>query len=155
LMALQGQPDPDPRWWELFRDLAALEEHVNGWQVGEAVPDDMAGVLRTARLLLVHSYLVYEFAHVAVTWGLLALEAALCVCLGAQGRQDLGRLLRQTKEQGLITDEEFTALGGIRELRNMIVHGGLRSSSSPSSAVEMVAVIHEAISDIYARAARA
>jgi hypothetical protein len=56
---------------------------------------------------------------------------------------------------GLITGEEFTALEGTRELRNIIVHGGLRSSSSPSSAVEMVAVIHDAISDIYARAARA
>lgn len=128
---------------------------MNGWQVSEAVPDDMAGVLRTARLLLVHSYLVYEFAHVAVTWGLLALEAALYVCLGAQDKQDLGRLLRQANDLGLITGEEFTALEGTRELRNIIVHGGLRSSSSPSSAVEMVAVIHDAISDIYARAARA
>jgi hypothetical protein len=44
--------NPDPRWEDIFPDQAALEAHVNRWQVGEAVADDMAGVLRVARSLL-------------------------------------------------------------------------------------------------------
>ena len=109
---------PDPRWREVFHDQAALDEHANRWPVGAAVPDDMPGVLRVARMFLVHSYLVYEYALIAVTWSLLALEAGLYVCLAAQGKQELGPLIRQAKQRGLVTEDEVAALEGARTLRN-------------------------------------
>jgi len=114
----------------------------------------MTAVLRLARRLLVDSYAAYEVALVAVTWSLLALEAALHLCLGVQGRQDLGGLLRQAQREGLIDAEEFAVLDAVRVLRNTIVHGALRPSFPPGAAVEMVDALHQAVADIYGRAYR-
>jgi hypothetical protein len=48
-------PEFDARWLEVFPDQTALPVHVDSWQTGEAVPDDMAAVLRVARKLVVDS----------------------------------------------------------------------------------------------------
>lgn len=147
-------PEFDARWLEIFPDQAALRAHVDRWSMGEAVPDDMTAVLRVARKLLVDSYADYEVALVAVTWSLLALEAALHLCLGVQGRQELGGLLRQAQREGLIDAGEFAVLDAVRVLRNTIVHGALRPSFPPGAAVEMVDGLHQAVADIYGRAYR-
>src|SRR5436190_10020758 len=114
----------DPRWHEVFPNEAALEAHVNSWPVADAVPEDMAEVLRVARRLLIKSYQEYGFAHVAVTWGLLALEAGLNVCLEARDKLTLVQMIERTRQRGLIDQEEFEALERARTLRNKIIHGG-------------------------------
>jgi hypothetical protein len=82
------------------------------------------------------------------------LEAALHLCLGVQGRQELGGLLRQAQREGLIDAGEFAVLDAVRVLRNTIVHGALRPSFPPGAAVEMVDGLHQAVADIYGRAYR-
>lgn len=44
-------------------------------------------------------------------------------------------------------------MGGSRELRNRIVHGALDPTYAPGVAVAMVQGLHEAVSDVYTRAA--
>jgi hypothetical protein len=88
-----------------------------------------------------------------VTWLLLAVEAGLYACLGTQSEQKLSHLIQQAKRADLITEEESSALNGLRNLRNKIVHGGLLPSFAPASAVELAEAIHDALSDIYGRAA--
>jgi len=90
---------------------------------------------------------------VAVTWVLLATEACLDVCLGGQGKYGFNRMIKHAIECGLITPEESAALNDARKLRNVIVHGALLPSFAPSSAVTMVKAVHDAVSDIYRRAA--
>lgn len=136
-----------------------FEQHVSNWPVGDAVPHDMARVLKTMRSLLVQSFDNDEFSLVAVTWGLLALEACLRVCLCIRGEnKDLGRLLSLARHQGLITKPEFKVLDECRKIRNDITHGHLILALPPqdeafNAGIAMVAAIHGAIVDIYGRAA--
>jgi hypothetical protein len=74
--------EPDERWQVMLGDRAALVRTAAGWRNDESVPNAVAAMLRVTRELFVHSYFVYEFSVVAVTWSLLALEAALRDCLG-------------------------------------------------------------------------
>lgn len=62
------------------------------------------------------------------------------------------------RKRGLITQDEAEVLRKAAGLRNDIVHGHLQpkapsQSYSPKDAMEMVKAIHEAISDLYSRAA--
>lgn len=142
-----------PRWSAVFRSQIVLVASVVRWRLGDAVPADMARVLRTARRLLLLSWIDYEFGLVAGTWSLLALEAGLRACLEVPDEKtDLGTLLALARSRGLITKDEFKALDGARTLRNMIVHGGLVPSFPRAVAVEMVTAIGDAVSDLYQRA---
>jgi len=113
------------------------------------------GRLRAHAIYDADSYADYEVALVAATWSLLALEAALYLCLGVQGRQELGTLLQRAQQVGLIDAEEFAVLDAVRVLRNTIVHGALRPSFPPAAAVEAGDTLHQAVSDAYVRASKA
>lgn len=122
------------------------------WQLDNAVPVGVAEALRVAQALLIHSYYVYDFALVAATWSMLALEASLKDCVGALSEPKLVEVIDLATERGLITKEGAEVLHATRRLRNEIVHGALLPSFPPSAAIQLVEGIHDAISDIYARA---
>jgi hypothetical protein len=146
---------PDP-WWGAFQsDHAALARSAAGWPVSEAVPEGIATVLRVSRDLFVQSYFVHEFLLTAVTWGLLALEASLQVCLRASDHDRLGALIQRARERGLLTADEADVLDAARRLRNQIIHGALLPTNiTPGMAEEMLLGTHEAISDLHERARR-
>lgn len=145
--------DPDPRWRNFVTDRAALDACAAGWRVSPAVPAGIADVLRVSRELFVHSYFVYEFLLTASIWGLLALEASLRVCLNADDRVSLQRLIQRAKSEGLLTPHEAEALDAGRKLRNTIVHGSLLPAFTPGAAEQMLQATHEAISELHDRAA--
>lgn len=47
------------------RDLAGI---ARDWPANTSIPSEVAAMLRVARDLFAHSYFVYEFGVVAVTW---------------------------------------------------------------------------------------
>ncbi|MGA9876460.1 MAG: hypothetical protein WBQ21_11695 [Solirubrobacteraceae bacterium] len=143
---------PDP-WWENFHsDHAALARSAARWPVSEAVPEGIATVLRVSRDLFVQSYFVHEFLLTAVTWGLLALEGSLRVCLKASDRDSLDALIRRARGRGLLTADEANSLDAGRQLRNQIIHGALLPTSlTPGMAEQMLLATHEATSDLHAR----
>lgn len=60
--------EPDPRWQLMLgthRDLAGI---ARDWPANTSIPSEVAAMLRVARDLFAHSYFVYEFGVVAVTW---------------------------------------------------------------------------------------
>jgi len=143
---------PDPRWRNFVTNHAALRACADEWPVGQAVPDDIAEVLRVSRELFVHSYFVYEFLLTAVIWGLLALEASLRICLEVGDEVSLSKLIRRARSDGLITEAEADVLDAGRQLRNSIVHGCLLPTFTPGAAEGMLRGTHEAISDLHGRA---
>lgn len=164
-MTLLEPSEADPRWQEFFPESASLAEHVSQWHVGDAVPEGVADVLRVVRRLVVDSYYVYEYSHVAVTWGIVAVEASLrgCLPLEDQQRKDrrtFGSLVGQAKQSGFITEAEATVLQGTVELRNMIAHRAYLQPKPPpesytaDTVLRMIEAIHDCISDLYARALR-
>jgi hypothetical protein len=143
---------PDPWWGNFHSDHAALVRSAARWPIGEAVPDGVATVLRVSRDLFVQSYFVHEFLLTAVTWGLLALEASLRMCVQAGERDSLGALIRRARDGGLLTTDEANVLDAGRQLRNQIVHGALLPTSlTPGMAEQMLLGTHEAISDLHMR----
>ncbi len=146
--------EPDPRWQNIVGDRTALEGIAARWRVSDAIPDGVSDVLRIARLLFVHSYFVYEFSLTAATWALLVLEASLRDCLDADARTPFASLITQAEATGLLTAAEAEAIDAGRQLRNRIVHGHLLVTVlSPGAVGEMLEATHEAISDLYERAA--
>jgi hypothetical protein len=153
---------PDPRWQERFQRQIDLADFVSHWQVGEAVPDGIADVLRTARRLLVDSYYEYDYTLVAA-WGWLIVEACLRGCMPAAGegkdRRTFGHLVEQAREEGLISKEEGGVLLKTVELRNSVFHRAhLKPKPAPESylpdvALQMLEAVPDCVSDIYARAA--
>lgn len=143
---------PDPWWGNFHSDHAALARSAARWPVNEAVPEGIATVLRVSRDLFVQSYFVHEFLLTAVTWGLLALEASLRVCIQARDRDSLDVLIRRARDRGLLSAEEANVLDAGRQLRNQIIHGALLPTSlTPGMAEQMLLGTHEAISDLHAR----
>lgn len=143
---------PDPWWGNFHSDQAALARSAARWPVNEAVPEGIATVLRVSRDLFVQSYFVHEFLLTAVTWGLLALEASLRVCVQASDRDNLGPLIRRARDRGLLTADEANVLNAGRQLRNQIIHGALLPTNiTPGMAEQMLLGTHEAISDLHLR----
>jgi hypothetical protein len=146
--------EADPHWQAVFPDVESLREHVDRWPISEAIPPGVADYLRMARALLVQSYFMYEFAPVATMWTVLALESALRGCLDASDSTTFHQLIDQAKGRGLIDDEGASALHDVRKLRNDISHHAVSFSVAPETFLEWVGALHEAVSDIYIRAAK-
>lgn len=164
-MTLLESSEADPRWLELFPNQTTLAELVSEWRVCDEVPGGVADVLRVVRRLVVDSYYVYEYSHVAATWGIVVMEASLrgCLPLEDQQRRDrrtFGSLVAQEKRSGFITEAEAAVLQGIVELRNMIVHRAYLQPRPPpesytaDTVLQIIEAIHDCISDLYARALR-
>lgn len=147
------------RWSEVAGSKVELIALVDRWTVGPAVPGSVGDILSVARSLLIDSYELFAYSLVAVTWGLLAMEASLNGCVSGAKRQDrrsFGLLVAEARTCGLITPDEASALGTAATLRNRIVHGSLQAkplaeSYSAKDAVLMLESVHLAISDIYER----
>jgi len=160
------QPDrvPDPRWQSLFGDQRTLAQHVSQWSLGETVPAGIAEVLRLSRTLLVDSYYEYGYSLIAVSWGIVVLEACLrgCLPLPSDDAEDLrgfGALVNQARKSHLITRKEAAVLFEVVDIRNNTFHHAhllpkpVPDSYSPEIALTMLEAIHDAVSDLYTRAA--
>lgn len=164
-MAYAWERCPDPRWQDLFPRVEDLHAGVALWPVSAVVADGVAALLRLSRELLVDSYFKFEYSLVAGQKALEALEACLRGCVPADDPDHDTRtfvpLVEQAagKRHGLITAEEATVLRSGTEFRNLLAHGRIichkdpEKSYKPKDAWEFIQSVHEAVSDLYERAA--
>ncbi|MFD3947507.1 hypothetical protein [Streptomyces sp. NPDC058579] len=101
--------------------------------------------LETARELIRHSYYRYEFATVAVTHSLFALEHLLAERLAVN--EPLQKLIERATDAGLIAAELATELDRSRLLRDKLTQGTVTSASlGPAGAIDMVRAVFDAVS---------
>jgi len=134
--------------------------------VGAVVPSGVASLLSLARDLVVDSYFAYSYTLIAAEKALQALEASLRGCLpiesGQADRRGLGQLVTEGAGQprGLLSAVEADALRSTAEFRNLIARGKILCHEDPTKAygprdvLAFVESVHEAITDLYERAAR-
>ncbi|WP_254047366.1 hypothetical protein [Streptomyces aureus] len=100
--------------------------------------------LETSRELIRHSYYRYEFATVAVTHSLIALECALVERLALS--RPLHILIRRATGTGLITVELAAELDRGRRLRDSLTQGTVTSAAlSPAGAIATVRAVFDAV----------
>ncbi|MEU2180615.1 hypothetical protein [Streptomyces thermolilacinus] len=101
--------------------------------------------LETSRELIRHSYYRYEFATVAVTHSLFALEHVLAERLAIS--EPLHDLIERAADAGLITPALAAELDRGRLLREELVQGSKSSAAlRPLRALDMVRAVFDAVS---------
>ena len=164
-MTQAWERQPDPRWQALFPDASVLQTEVSRWRLGEWVPSGVARLLGLARDLLVDSYFMYSYSFAAAEKALQALEACLRGCLpipeGELDRRGFGQLIDEGAgtRRGLLSAAEADVLRSTARFRNDIAHGKITCHEDPAKAygpcdvLTFVESIHEAVTDLYERAA--
>jgi hypothetical protein len=111
----------------------------------------------------VDSYYEYGYSLIAVSWGLVVLEACLRGCLpppsdDAEDMRGFGALVSQARKSHFITRKEAAVLFKVVDIRNNTFHHAhllpkpSPDSYTPETAISMLEAIHDAVSDLYARA---
>ncbi|GAA5706963.1 hypothetical protein AQJ43_31650 [Streptomyces avermitilis] len=107
--------------------------------VPDGVPEAAATVLHTARELLRHSYVCYEFSAVAVMHFLIAVEIVLRDRIPDAGKKPLRKLIEQGAGAGVLTARQAEYLDYGRKIRNGMAHGQTTHTAMPPAvAVLMV-----------------
>ncbi len=138
-------PVPDPRARDVVLDYAGMHALV----ADLALPSDASmyvmSALETSRELIRHSYYRYEFATVAVTHSLFALEHVLAERLAIN--QPLQDLIERATEAGLIAAELAAELDRSRLLHDKLTQGTVTSAAlGPARAIDMVRAVFDAVS---------
>lgn len=135
----------DPRVRSLHTDYVDMDALVADLVLPREASMHVMSALETSRELIRHSSYRYEFATVAVTHSLVALEHVLAERLGAGG--PLRELIERATAAGLIGDGRAAELDRARLLRDELVRGTETSAAlRPAGAVEMVRAVFEAVS---------
>ncbi|WP_242584802.1 hypothetical protein [Streptomyces sp. MST-110588] len=148
---LPPTPDPlllpgrDPRTHHLVLDYVDMHALV----ADLALPGDASmyvmSALETSRELIRHSYYRYEFATVAVTHSLFALEHVLAERLAT--KEPLHVLIERATDAGLITAGLAAELDRSRLLRDKLAQGAESSAAlRPLRAVALVRAVFDAVS---------
>ncbi|WP_245173673.1 hypothetical protein [Streptomyces aureus] len=138
-------PVPDTR----MRDEADGYQGMHALVAELVLPDGASmyvmSALETSRELIRHSYHRYEFATVAVTHALFALEQVLAERLA--GESPLRELIERATAAGLVTAALGAELERALHLRDRIAHGEVTSAAcTPLGAVTMVRGVFDAVS---------
>ncbi|MFJ7965608.1 hypothetical protein [Streptomyces sp. NPDC096324] len=149
--ALPPPPDPllqpvrDPRARDLVLDYADMHALVADLVLPGDASMYVMSAMETSRELIRHSYYRYEFATVAVTHSLFALEHVLAERLAA--REPLHVLIERATDAGLITAALAAELDRGRLLRDKLVRGSASSAAlTPLRSVAMVRAVFDAVS---------
>lgn len=138
-------PVRDPRARDLFLDYADLHTLVADLVLPGDASMYVMSAMETSRELIRHSYYRYEFATVAVTHSLFALEHVLAERLAAE--EPLSVLIERATDAGLFTAGLAAELDRGRVLRDKLVQGSESSAAlSPLRAVELVRAVFDAVS---------
>ncbi|MYV78098.1 hypothetical protein GT352_29830 [Streptomyces sp. SID1046] len=144
-------PDPlllpvrDPRARDLVLDYADMHALVADLVLPGGASMYVMSALETSRELIRHSYYRYEFATVAVTHSLFALEHVLAERLAMN--EPLHVLIERATDAGLITAGLAAELDRSRLLRDKLTQGAESSAAlGPIRAVAMVRAAFDAVS---------
>ncbi|MEW2139511.1 hypothetical protein AB0892_23495 [Streptomyces sp. NPDC005409] len=148
---LSPPPDPlllpvrDPRARDLALDYAEMHVLVADLVLPGDASMYVMSALETSRELIRHSYYRYEFATVAVTHSLFALEHVLAESLDTN--EPLHVLIERATDAGLITAGLAAELDRSRLLRDTLAQGAESSAAlRPLRALAMVRAVFEAVS---------
>ncbi|MGW4895828.1 hypothetical protein ACWEQL_26735 [Kitasatospora sp. NPDC004240] len=137
-------PAPDPRARNLAQDFEGMDALVADLVLPAGASMSVMSTLETSRELIRHSYHRYEFATVAVSHSLLALEHAITERLAVQG--PLGELLRRATDAGLLPAGLAAELDRARLLRDRLGQGTATSAALlPLGAVVLVRAVFDAV----------
>ncbi|MFI2608247.1 hypothetical protein [Kitasatospora sp. NPDC018619] len=129
-----------------------MQDLVAGLEVPAGVAMGVMSALETSRELIRHSYFRYEFATVAVTHALLALEQVLADRLAAE--EPLRALVGRAAAEGLLGAGSAARLDPCLRLRDALARGVVASDDvDPSRAVELVRAVFDAVSELLPAAA--
>ncbi|MET9852127.1 hypothetical protein ABZY57_04105 [Streptomyces sp. NPDC006450] len=138
-------PVRDPRARDLVLDYAEMYALVGDLVLPGGASMYVMSALETSRELIRHSYYRCEFATVAVTHSLFALEHVLAVRLATN--EPLHVLIERATDAGLITAELAIELDRIRLLRDELTQGAESSAAlRPLRAVAMLRSVFDAVS---------
>ncbi|MFE6915874.1 hypothetical protein [Streptomyces rubiginosohelvolus] len=147
---LPPPPDPlllpvrDPRARDLVLDYAEMHGLVADLVLPGGASMYVMSALETSRELIRHSYYRYEFATVAVTHSLFALEHVLAERLATN--EPLHVLIERATDAGLITAELAIELDRSLLLRDKLAQGAESSAAlRPIRAVAMLRVVFDAV----------
>ncbi|MFF4324585.1 hypothetical protein [Streptomyces sp. NPDC001568] len=148
---LPPPPDPlllpvrDPRVRDLVLDYTDMHALVADLVLPGGASMYVMSAMETSRELIRHSYYRYEFATVAVTHSLFALEHVLSERLAAN--EPLHVLIERAADAGLITAGLAAELDRSRLLRDKLTQGAQSSAAlRPLGAVALVRAVFDAIS---------
>lgn len=134
-------PVPDPRAYGIALDYADMNALVGELVLPRSASMHVMSAMETSRELIRHSYYRYEFATVAVTHSLFALEHVLAERLVV--REPLRDLIERATDAGLIAPE----LDRCRLLRERLTQGVATSADLPLvRAIGMMRAVFDAIS---------
>ncbi|MFD3530030.1 hypothetical protein [Streptomyces sp. NPDC058664] len=138
-------PVPDPRVRGDVLDYAGMHALVADLVLPGDASMYVMSTLETSRELIRHSYYRYEFATVAVTHSLFALEHVLAERLGTN--EPLQDLIERAAEAGLIAAGPAAELDRGRLLRDRLAQGTVTSADlNPAGAIAMVRAVFDAVS---------
>nr|BEK69943.1 hypothetical protein KPHV_71700 [Kitasatospora purpeofusca] len=138
------RPAPDPRARDLVLDFADMDALVADLVLPTDASMYVMSALETSRELVRHSYYRYEFATVAVTHSLFALEHLLAGRLGVD--EPLPVLIERARDAGLVPAGLAAELDRGRELRDRLARGTVTSAAlRPAMAVARVRAVFEAV----------
>ncbi|MCX5336438.1 MULTISPECIES: hypothetical protein [unclassified Streptomyces] len=148
---LPPPPDPlllpvrDPRARDLVLDYADMHALVADLVLPGDASMYVMSAMETSRELIRHSYYRYEFATVAVTHSLFALEHVLAERLAT--KEPLHVLIERAADAGLIMAGLAAELDRSRLLRDKLMQGSESSAAlHPLRAVAMVRAVFDAVS---------
>ncbi|WP_235619282.1 hypothetical protein [Embleya scabrispora] len=138
-------PVRDPRARDVVLDYAGMHALVAELVLPGDAPMYVMSAMETSRELIRHSYYRYEFATVAVTHSLFALEHVLAERLATNG--PLHVLIQRAADAGLITAGLAAELDRARLLRDKLTQGAESSAAvRPLGAVALVRAVFDAVS---------
>lgn len=148
---LPRPPDPlllpvrDPRARDLVPDYGDMHALVADLLLPGDASMHIMSAMETSRELIRHSYYRYEFATVAVTHSLFALEHVLAERLSL--KEPLHVLIERATDAGLITAGLAVELDRSRLLRDRLTQGAESSAAlHPLRAAAMVRAVFDAVS---------
>ncbi|GAA1173306.1 hypothetical protein F4556_007052 [Kitasatospora gansuensis] len=138
-------PAPDPRVRDVVLDYADMDALVAQLVLPGEASMYVMSAMETSRELIRHSYYRYEFATVAVTHSLFALEHVLAERLAIP--DPLQDLIERAGDTGLIPAELAAELDRSRLLRDRLTQGTATSAAlGPARAIAMVRAVFDAVS---------
>jgi hypothetical protein len=137
-------PVPDPRARDVVADYAGMHALVADLVLPGDASMYVMSALETSRELIRHSYYRYEFATVAVTHSLSALEHVLAERLAVDA--PLQDLIEKAADAGLVTAGLAAELDRGRLLRDRLTQGAVTSGAlTPVGATELLRAVFDAV----------
>ncbi|MEV7775624.1 hypothetical protein [Kitasatospora sp. NPDC086791] len=148
-------PVPDLRVRTVVPDYAGMHPLVADLVLPEGASMSVMSALETSRELIRHSYYRYEFATVAVTHALFAVEQVLAERLADEDAPP-GELVRRAADAGLVSAYLAGELERGLRLRERIARGAATSAVvNPLRAVDLVRAVFDTVAVLLRPAAQA